>query len=968
MPSGKRISKFDGKAIDNLTGENSRQTISIWDAICEGPIEGLVDGNASVFLDNDPIVEVGDIGYVTKTPDYGTSITLTNGSKNATVTSSTTLANAVGRVLVIDKAKLLTGLSGTIKSSTITISGGAPDEIDDTVPGSPFTSNFITIDASSPTGGSMKFRVTNRINSTSVSTGRWLYNSFSNKSGSMSYQVKVESVSGNSTLVLTENWPFTTGTYELTQGTETIINPTSVSDYRKPHGNTKKVSRSTVQFRTGSIDQEPIKEIGALQGSSVSKTTGLNRVLELHSDYFQYFADVNTTKKLSEHTETQGSDSTYILDSVSDLGLLNSNEVDEIILSFQYQSLTSRDYKRGTMQDGYSAFIVDFSYSRDGGSTYTDVTLPVIEHRYRALQGFAVDESINLETFQPYDRWKVKVKRLTASSGAAYDPGNWEGKPISNYDPSGKRDPNTVLTHWRLAASCKLSTITSIIKNKLSYPYTAYAAVTFDSKSFPSMPQRSYLIRGKKVKVPANYVTREEASTGVASYTRDSNGDIQSSYQDWDGSFREGVYTNNPAWILYDLINSKRYGLGRFVSDVDKWSFFRVGKYCDELVPDGKGGEEPRYTCNLALQKESPARKTVRDLATNFLGLLHWLNGEMYLTADQPSSPVYTFGRGNVHEGKFSYSSTEFKQRPNQYVVIWNNPELDFQQDFVLVEDTENIIESGIVLSKQTVAFGCTSRSQAERYGRWRLFTDRLQTRSISFLTSVNASMINPGDIIAVQDAGLDKVELSGRISSTGTVNATTVALDRNVTLEADHTYTLNVLFFSPAAILIDDSATVNSVAYVKGDIILTTNNGSALTEENVNNLTDEADSNRSINVNWKPDTHVQSKVVSTSPGTVDSLSVPSFSTAPTRGSMWTLTARNNNIVQSASSKDYLVVSVKQQDYLVWSVTAVEHFNSKFGSVESNFNLVLEDEDFKGPSSTDIIPTVSNLLLAFTNE
>lgn len=973
-------SAFSGTAIPLLTGEDSRQTVSVWDAISEGPIEGLVDGTASVFLDNDPIVSPGDEGHVTTTPPFIPSssvlgLQFTNGSKNVTVGTSSTLSEAVGRVLVVSNVKALTGMSGNRGSRTITITGGIPADIVNTVTDNSL--NDIVVEGGGFTNpltnaSSAVYGITARPSGTTVTTNRRISRTFSNKSGHMNFHVKVASFSGTNTIVLTENWPFATGTYQLTYGTHTIVNPVSFTEANSAYGNTKKVARSTVQFRTGHNIQEPIKEIGSLQGSAISRTTGLDRSMDLHSDYFQWYPTTNG-KRLSNHTESQGTDSTYIVDSVSDLGLTNSDEVDEIIISFEYGALTNTHWEKGSQEDAYSAFLVDFSYSRDGGSTFTDTTLPVIEHRAKALQGFSVDEHINLEPFQPFDRWKVKVKRVTAAGGAGYNPALWFGKPLLQYDSSGKRrtdiSPIRVLTHWRNNAPCKISTLTSIIKNKLSYPYTAYAAVTFDSKAYGSMPTRSYLVRGRKIKVPSNYVTREESSTGIASYTRDSNGDIQSSYQDWNGSFRDEVYTNNPAWVLYDLIHSKRYGLGRFVEDVDKWSFYRVARYCDEMVPDGRGGEEPRYTCNIALQKTSGARKVIKDLATNFLGLLHWLNGEMYLTADQPSAPVYTFGRGNVIEGRFSYATTEFKQRPNQYVVIWNNPELDYKQDFVLVEDTESIVERGIIISKDTVAFGCTSRSQAERFGRWRLFTDKLQTRSVSFATSINATFLDPGDLIEVQDANIDNTELSGRISSSGTVSTTTVAIDRNVVLQSGYSYTLNVLFFSPAALLIDDTATINSVAYTKGDIILTTNNGSALTEENVNNLTDEADSNRPVNVNWKPDTHVQSRSVSTSPGTVDSLALSTaFSTAPTRGTMWTLTSKNNNIIESSSSKTFKVTSVRQVDEMICEITAIEHFNSKFSSIEKSFNLVVEDEDFKGPSSNDIIPAISNLTLSFSNE
>ena len=963
-----------------LTGEASRQTVSVWDAICEGPIEGLVDGNASVYLDNDPIVDKNDETTTTKTNQvYSNSgkITLTNGSDQGVLVNDPGVDQAYrkGGLIMINNAATFTGCAGSKGSTTLTRTGGPvfTQALADMLYLYGRGAARITISGVGSTGGGRTYTITEFVDSSTIKVNFSHAVDFSGKDAILSFMLYIEDTSGTDTLDFSTNWGYTTGDYNFIWQSLSMADPAVLAQLNG-YGSTKKYQRSTVQFRTGNPDQEPIKEIGSLHGNSISRTTSLNRVLDLHTDYYQYYPDDSRSNSVSEHTNTQGTDSTYIIDSVSDLGLTNSQEVDEIILTFEYQALYTQHYESGSQKiDGYAAYEVTFSFSRDGGSTYTDVTLPYIEHRGKAVQAFVKDENINLESFQPFDRWKIKVKRVTAPGGAYYPPDRWFNNIAGKYSSSVRTDTSQPefesLWGRRVYATSQISTITSIIKYKLNYPYTAYAAITFDSKAFQNMPVRSYHIRGKKVKVPSNYVTREEASNGIAAYTRDSSGVIKSSYQDWDGTFRDEIYTNNPAWILYDLLLSKRYGLGRFVTDIDKWSFYRAARYCDELVPNGTGGEEPRYTCNIVLQKEEGARKVIKDIATNFLGLLHWLDGEMYLTMDRPSAPVYNFGRGNVIEGSFVYSTTEYKQRPNQYVVIYNNPELDYQQDFVLVEDTANVLERGVLLSKDTYALGCTSRSQAERFGRWKLFTSRLQTESVTFNTSINASFLNPGDIIEVQDAARDKIELSGRIASSGTVSTTVVPLDRTVTLQSGYSYTLNVMFFSPAAILVDDSATINSVSYVKGDVILTDNSGSSLTETSVNNLTDESDSNRPVNVEWKPNNHVESKTVSTSAGDVSSLTVSSaFSAAPNRDTMWSLTSRLNNTVQAASSKRYLVYSVAEGENLEWTVKGIEHFNSKFSSVENNFNLTVQDPDFKGPSSTDVIPSISNLTLALSND
>ena len=957
-----------------LTGQDSRQTVSIWDALCEGPIEGLVDGNASVFINNDPVVESGSSDHISNAhvEIAKTTVTLTNGAQTAVlVTGDDKIDRYKDRWLTIFNAATFGGVSGTVGSNTITVSGG----ISSFAHSANFINkNILRVPDANADGTTADFVILRYVNSTTITVFPTPQKAFTNATATYDVVLgKVTGTSGTTTLTvgMLANWPYPTGAYKFAaQSPAYNFNPQYLSQARDDFGDGKKVKRSTVQFRTGHSDQPTIKEIGHLQGNSINRTININRALGLVAGYFQLNnnRDDNAANELDEFISEEGTDSEFVIDSVNTLGLSNSGEVDELLLTFQYDALKSFHYAKGKLDRGFAAYKVIFSYTRDGGSTYTDVELPYIEHLAEAVQAFAIDDRINLESYQPFDKFKLKISRVTSDKGLWYPYNEWSGRGATMYNSNGSRKSPGYFKN-RVVAPSRLATVTSIIKYKLNYPFTAFAAVTFDSKQFADLPTRSYHIRGKKIQVPKNYVTREEASDGIASYNRDSNGAIQSSYQDWDGTFREEVYTNNPAWILYDALLSKRYGLGRFIDSVDKWSFFRVARYCDELVSDGKGGLEPRYTCNLVLQKQTSARRVIQDMATNFLGMLHWLDGEVYLTSDRPSSPVYTFGRGNVLGGLFSYSSTEYKKRPNQFVVVWNNPELDYGQDYVLVEDTANIVERGLIISKDAFAFGCTSRGQAERFGRWKLFTTALQTESVSFGTSINATFLNPGDVISIQDGNRQTLNLSGRIAASGTVSTTVVRLDRNVVLLNNHSYILNVMFFTPAAILVDKTATVNSVAYVQGDAILTDNSGNALTEVSVNNLKDEQDSNRPINVIWKESNHVQSRPVSTGVGTVNSITVSSaFGAVPTRETMWSLTSTNNNIVQGASAKEYLVTSVEQRGPMEWGVTAVDYSTSKFSAIESNFNLEIPDADFKGGLSTDIIPMVSNLALALSND
>ena len=268
-----------------------------------------------------------------------------------------------------------------------------------------------------------------------------------------------------------------------------------------------------------------------------------------------------------------------------------------------------------------------------------------------------------------------------------------------------------------------------LIKEKLSFPYTAYANTSFSSKTFQSQPTRGYECYGLKIQVPSNYVTREETGDLSAKYTRinetSSAGDMNTP-QLWNGSFRPNpVYTDNPAWVFYDICTNNRYGLGDFLlaADIDKFSLYKVAKYCDELVPDGKGGTEPRFRSNIYLTKATDAYKILKDFATVFRGILFWSDSKFSAILDEPKEPIYTFTRANVVDGSFEYQTTGSKTRANQIVVSWNNPDAEYKLEPIIIEDRENQIKTGTVKSEKAVAFGCTSEGQAIRYGRWKLWT-----------------------------------------------------------------------------------------------------------------------------------------------------------------------------------------------------------------------------------------------------
>ena len=260
---------------------------------------------------------------------------------------------------------------------------------------------------------------------------------------------------------------------------------------------------------------------------------------------------------------------------------------------------------------------------------------------------FIKEYDIDLKPFQPLADWRIAIKRLSPDSSKDYT-----------------HQDHTVV------AMARVKTVEALIEEKLSYPLTAYGVVEFSAEDFPSIPKRAYHIRGKKLKVPSNYITREELGSNQAQYTRHkTNGTNTGSYVTWDGTFRgdvssshdvnkSKVYTNNPAWILYDILIDKDVGLGNFLeeSDIDKYSLYKIARYCDELVPDGKGGQEPRFTANVYLQKQTEAYKVIKDLSSIFRGMKYWIDGEITFVQDSFKEPVYTFTNGNVVDGLFSYN------------------------------------------------------------------------------------------------------------------------------------------------------------------------------------------------------------------------------------------------------------------------------------------------------------------------
>ena len=349
---------------------------------------------------------------------------------------------------------------------------------------------------------------------------------------------------------------------------------------------------------------------------------------------------------------------------------------------------------------------------------------------------------------------------------------------------------------------------------------------------------------------------------------------------------------------------------------------FRIARYCDELVSDGKGGQEPRFTANLYLTKQADAYKVIKDIATIFRGLIYYIDGQVFSSMDAPSGPVYNFSRANVIDGQFSYEGTGSKTRVNQVIVNWVNPDSNYKAEPLIVEDRLDIVKQNKVLTQTSVAMGATSEGQALRYGRWKLWTAANQKEVVNFSTALNASFLVPGDVINIQDSARNSVRYSGRVSNTGTRNTTTIPIDSSVTINGASTYELSVLFVTPGAFA-TSSVTINGVAYEKGDLItqafIDSNGNGTYTLQNIDSVEDAANAKATANatesliLKYGDTTRVESKPLNNSAGSTSTLTVSSaFSAVPPAEAIWALVETSSGETVVTSAKQYIRYSLKQ--------------------------------------------------------
>ncbi|QHX03436.1 host specificity protein J [Citrobacter freundii] len=377
------------------------------------------------------------------------------------------------------------------------------------------------------------------------------------------------------------------------------------------------------------------------------------------------------------------------------------------------------------------------------------------------------------------------------------DGGTWQtvlntsatGKTTSGYERSHRIDLPQAGSTWTIrlrkitadANSAKvgdtmtLQSFTEVIDAKLRYPNTALLYIEFDSSQFNgSIPQISCEPRGRVIRVPDNYDPDSRTYSGT-----------------WQGAFK-WAWSDNPAWIFYDLVITDRFGLGNRLSaaNIDKWTLYQVSQYCDQPVPDGKGGSgtEPRYTCNVYIQDRNDAYTVLRDFAAIFRGMTYWGGDQIVALADMPRDVDYAYTRANVIDGRFTYSSSTTKTRYTTALVSWSDPGNAYADAMEPVFEQPLVARYGFNQLEMT-AIGCTRQSEANRKGRWGILTNN-KDRVVSFDVGLDGNIPQPGYIIAVADELLSGKVMGGRISA---VNGRVIKLDRVADAAAGDRLILNL-------------------------------------------------------------------------------------------------------------------------------------------------------------------------------
>ncbi|MFV7429793.1 phage tail protein [Enterobacter hormaechei] len=394
----------------------------------------------------------------------------------------------------------------------------------------------------------------------------------------------------------------------------------------------------------------------------------------------------------------------------------------------------------GDMVGTVTEYAIDLS--TDGGTWKT-----VVNGKFDGKTTTEYQRDHRIDLPKSTSGWSVRVRRITA-------------------DASGSNS--------KLVNAFKVFSFAEVIDSKLRYPLTALLYVEVDSSQFNgSAPKVTCKIKGKLIKVPDNYDPTTRTYSGS-----------------WSGGFKM-AWSNNPAWIFYDLVLDEIYGMGTRVdaSMVDKWALYSIAQYCDEMVSDGAGGTEPRFTCNVFIQSQQDAWQVLNDLAAVFRGITFWGNDQIYVQADVPQDDVdWVYNASNVIDGLFTYAGGSYKNRYSSCLVSWSDPQNHYSDTVEGVYDSA-LVERYDVRQTSLTAIGCTSQSEAHRRGRWVLLSNA-KDGTVSFGVGLDGYIPLPAEIIGVADPFRSGKENGGRISA---VNGRQITLDREIDYAAKDRLVVNL-------------------------------------------------------------------------------------------------------------------------------------------------------------------------------
>ncbi len=392
---------------------------------------------------------------------------------------------------------------------------------------------------------------------------------------------------------------------------------------------------------------------------------------------------------------------------------ITDTQLDAVVIRLKWGALREQNAENGDISGIKIEYAIDVQ--TDGGVWETMLDTNITD---KTSANYERTHRIGLPRA---DRgWQVRVRRITPNSTSEY-----------------------------VSDKMYVQAITDVIDLKLAYPNTALLGIQYDAELFSNIAKIAVDLKGIKIKVPSNYDPKTRKYTGM-----------------WDGTFKR-AYSNNPAWIYYDLCTSIRYALGDRLTApmIDKASLYRLGQYCDQLVPDGKGGEEPRFTCNVYIQSNEDAFSILMKLAGVFRAITYWDGSAIVCDADLPQDTYFTYTRANVIDGIFEYSGTRARDRHTVAKVAWDNPKNHYKTEYVFIRDEKAISTLGIRIA-EIDAWGCTSEGQAQRAGHWALKSEQLETRSVTFKVGLDGYIPQPGKVIEVADELFAGRANGGRISS----------------------------------------------------------------------------------------------------------------------------------------------------------------------------------------------------------